>query len=103
MPPQPRSAIPATRPIQCPSGRVFSSSTKVASPTIQYRFIVRLRDVLGAFDDRHGLGQDARIGWWPIGGVGAAAVSRQALADDLLGRAPPPHPLAAGGCGWAGN
>src|SRR3954463_11177150 len=60
-----------------------------------------LRDVLGAFDDQHGLGQDASIGWWPIGGVGEAAVSRQALADDLLGRAPAQPARAAGVVGRA--
>src|SRR3712207_3194147 len=53
------------------------------------------------FDDQHGLGHDARIGWWPIGGVGEAPVSRQALADDLLGRAPAQHALAAGIVGRA--
>src|SRR3954447_20319806 len=57
---------------------------------------VWLRDVLGALDDQHGLGQDASIGWWPMSGVGEAAVSRQALADGLLGRAPAQHALAAG-------
>src|ERR671916_3166716 len=53
------------------------------------------------FDDQHGLGHDARIGWWPISGVGEAPVSRQALADDLLGRAPAQHTLVAGVVGRA--
>src|SRR3954453_15418799 len=63
---------------------------------VRVRQAVWLRDVLGALDDQHGLGQGARIGWWPAGGVGEAAVSRQALADGLLGRAPAQHALAPG-------
>src|SRR3954464_14258826 len=35
---------------------------------------VWLRDVLGALNDQHGLGQDASIGWWPMSGVGEAVV-----------------------------
>src|SRR4051794_11879008 len=65
-------------------------------PERRWGLAVRLRDVLGALDDHHGLGQDASIGWWPMSGVGEAPVSRQALADDLLGRAPAQHALAAG-------
>ena len=45
---------------------------------------VWLRDVLGALDDQHRLGQDARIGRRTVAGIGEAPVLRQALADDLL-------------------
>ena len=45
---------------------------------------VRLRDVLGTFDDQHGLGQDARIGRWVVARVGEMSILREPLADDLL-------------------
>src|SRR5215217_3011547 len=63
--------------------------------------IVRLRDVLGELDDQHGLGQHARVGRRAVAGVGEAPVLRQALADDLLGRAAAQHALAAGVVGGA--
>jgi hypothetical protein len=60
---------------------------------------VWLRDVLGAFADQHGLGQDARIGRWAVAGAGEAAILRQALAGNLLGRAAAQDALAAGVAG----
>src|SRR4028118_407861 len=57
---------------------------------------VWLRDVLCSFDDQHRPGQDAGIRWWAVAGIGEAPVLRQALADDLLGRAPVQHALPAG-------
>src|SRR4051812_12126785 len=82
---------------ECSIGeRPASPNLKLILHRLEPDLAVWLRDVLGALDDQHGLGQDASIGGWPIGGVGEAAVSRQALADDLLGRAPAQHALAAG-------
>ena len=57
---------------------------------------VWLRDVLGTFDDQQRLGQDARIGRWPISGIGEARVVPEPLTDDLLGRAAAQDALAAG-------
>ena len=58
--------------------------------------VCRLRDLLGTLDHEHGPGQDARIGRRAVAGVGEAPVLRQALADDLLRRAPVQDPLPAG-------
>src|SRR3712207_8161892 len=65
-------------------------------PSWSARMAVRLRDVLGALDDQHGLGQDAGIGRRTEAGVGEARVPPQALADDLLGRAAAQDALPAG-------
>src|SRR5689334_24998907 len=61
-----RSALPPLTPAPLPYLRVW------------------LRDVLGALDDQHGPGQDARIGRRAVTGVGEAPVLRQALSDHLL-------------------
>src|SRR5205085_7559669 len=69
-----------------------------ASPSADVRkpLHVWLRDVLGALDDQHRLGQDARIGRRAVAGIGEAPVLRQALPDDPLRRAPVQDALATG-------
>src|SRR3954454_15829803 len=57
---------------------------------------VWMREVLGAFDHEHRPGQDARIERRAVAGIGEAPLPRQALPDDLVGRAPGPHSLPAG-------
>ena len=47
--------------------------------------VVRLRDVLGARDHERRPREGARVERRAVAGVGETLVSRQALADDLLG------------------
>src|SRR3954469_533648 len=49
------------------------------------QLVVRLRDVLGAPDHEHRLREGAWVERRTVAGVGETLVSRQALADDLLG------------------
>src|SRR3954464_1140184 len=64
---------------------------------------VWLRDVLGTFDDQHGLGQDARIGRWVVARVGEMSILHEPLVDGLLGRAAAQDARPAGGVGAGGD
>src|SRR3954462_13517555 len=62
----------------------------------RYRAGVWLRDVLCTLDHEHRPREGARVERWAAADVGEALVLPQPRADDLPGRAPAQHVLAAG-------
>src|SRR3954462_8045535 len=106
-PPRRRPARPAAHPA-CPHHRLVMLATRPPSECTTFAseatnatvaLAVWLRDVLGPLDHEHRPGEGARIEPRAVAGIGEAPVLRQALADDLLRRAPVQHPLAAGVAG----